>query len=644
MNPLEQVKKALDEAIAQKKISQEMLKNLGPAIIETLQPVLAEIAENSKISREEILDALSQLKINIPDIDVPHATVEVKIPDIIVPEPKVTVNVPEIKLPEFPPFPEIKVPKAEVKVNVPTIKLPPFVWPKEDMPIRGWAELMGLFKDTSNPISVQLRDAEGNPIKLFENLTQIVGGGGGGKSDHFTIKGFGASAYSELTNADGRLRVSVETGGSGLTDNELRASAVPVSQASGAIWSTAVTEIFGSTITSSVLNADNRLRVSLETGGSGLTDAELRASSVPVEQVSGSIWSTYVTGAAASTYAELLNPDGRVKVELPTGSSGLTDNELRASSVPVSQVSGSIWSTYVTGALNSLLVGYESGDSRIKVELPTGSSGLTDTELRASAVPVSQVSGVSWSTEATQAGTWNIGTVTTVTGVTNSISASIVDSSGVQYSGSNPVPITGSVSVTGSVSSTGAYLLNGDGTYRDTMPISGSVSVSGSITSTVVTGTVVSDAVDDGSAPVKTGGIARTDNPTAVAGGDTVSASYDDLGRQLMRTQARDLISTAYVSVTNGTETTLKAGVAGSYLDLIYMMGTNNSDAAITVDIRAVTAGNVQTSIRIPANGTAGVALPTAIPQDETGNNWTIDLPDVTGTTVTVSALFSKEI
>ena len=68
------------------------------------------------------------------------------------------------------------------------------------------------------------------------------------------------------------------------------------------------------------------------------------------------------------------------------------------------------------------------------------------------------------------------------------------------------------------------------------------------------------------------------------------------------------------------------------------------SDATVTVDLRAVTAGNVQTSIHIPANGTAGVSLPIPIPQGETGNNWTADLPDVTGTTVTLSALFSREV
>ena len=207
MNPLEQVKKALDEAIAQKKLSQEMLHNLGPAVVETLQPILNEIAINSKISKQELLDALSQLNITIPQIDVPHATVEVKIPDIVVPEPKVTVNVPEIKLPDIV-VPEIKVPKAEVNVKIPPIKIPSLKWPEEEMPIKGWVQLMGV--DTNNPLPVQLRDAKGNPISLFENLTQIVNGGGGGKKDFFTVKGFSTSAYSELTNADGRLRVSTE--------------------------------------------------------------------------------------------------------------------------------------------------------------------------------------------------------------------------------------------------------------------------------------------------------------------------------------------------------------------------------------------------------------------------------------------------
>lgn len=514
-NQLEQVKKALDEAIAQKKLSQELLKNLGPAIIETLTPVLNEIALNAKVSKQELIDAISQMNINVPKIEIPHSTVDVKIPEIKVPE--VNVTVPEIKLPAFPEIkiPKITVPKPEVTVNVPPIKIPDLKWPEEEMPIKGWVSLMGV--NMENPLPVQLRDSKGNPVSLFDKIT-TVGGGGGGKTDFFTIKGFSASAYTELMNADGRLKVSVETGGGSLTDTELRASSVPVEQVSGSVWSTYVSGAFGSTAVDSVWNSDNRLRVSVETGGSGLTDSELRASSVPVAQVSGAIWST----------------------------------------------------------------------------------------------------------EANQAGTWNIGTVTTVTGVTNSISASLIDSSGVQYSGSNPVPISDA---------------------GGSLTIDGSVSVSGSISSTVVTGTTVSDVADDGSAPVKVGGIARTANPTAVSGGDTISASYDKIGRQLIRPhQVRDLISTARATLANGSETTLISGVAGTYLDCIAIMASNNSTVAVTLDVRAVTGGNIVQTIEIPANSTAGWAPPVPWPQDATGNNWTIDMGDITGTTISVSALFSKEI
>lgn len=75
-------------------------------------------------------------------------------------------------------------------------------------------------------------------------------------------------------------------------------------------------------------------------------------------------------------------------------------------------------------------------------------------------------------------------------------------------------------------------------------------------------------------------------------------------------------------------------------------MGSNNSDAAVTVDIRPVTAGNVVMTLGIPAYGTAGVACPVPYPQStsDTGNNWTADMGDITGTTVYVSGLFTKEV
>lgn len=138
--------------------------------------------------------------------------------------------------------------------------------------------------------------------------------------------------------------------------------------------------------------------------------------------------------------------------------------------------------------------------------------------------------------------------------------------------------------------------------------------------------------------------VARTTNPTAASDATQVQLSADKLGRGIMTPiQARELRLTAYASVTGGTETTLLAGVAGSYLDLVMLTASNNSDAAVSVDIRAVTAGNIVHTMRIPANSTAGWAPAFGWPQDATGNNWTVDGPDETGRTLTFSALFSQE-
>ncbi len=136
----------------------------------------------------------------------------------------------------------------------------------------------------------------------------------------------------------------------------------------------------------------------------------------------------------------------------------------------------------------------------------------------------------------------------------------------------------------------------------------------------------------------------RQANPTAVAS-DYTPMGADDLGRQIVRPhQVRDLIATAYVTLSTGTEATLLAASAGSYFDLMYIMAANTSNVAQQVDVRAVTAGNVVMSLYIPANSTAGVSLPTPFPQADTGNNWTVDMADFTNSNILISALFSKEV
>ena len=139
--------------------------------------------------------------------------------------------------------------------------------------------------------------------------------------------------------------------------------------------------------------------------------------------------------------------------------------------------------------------------------------------------------------------------------------------------------------------------------------------------------------------------VRNSTNTTFAADGDYQPIATDGIGRPITRpVQTRGLLQTAYASISTGTEATLLAGASGVYFDLIYLMGTNNSDAAVTVDLRSATGGGIVSAMRIPANGTAGVSLAVPLPQDAAADTWTIDMPDITGTTITVSALFSREV
>lgn len=118
---------------------------------------------------------------------------------------------------------------------------------------------------------------------------------------------------------------------------------------------------------------------------------------------------------------------------------------------------------------------------------------------------------------------------------------------------------------------------------------------------------------------------------------------FDDVGRQVQRPyQVRDLIATAYVSLTTGTKTVLRAGISGAFLDLCQVSCYNNSDAATTVTI-----ADESTTIRtipVPANNVTHVNYQIPLKQSATGVAWYVDLPDITGTTVEVVAEFIQEV
>jgi hypothetical protein len=188
-------------------------------------------------------------------------------------------------------------------------------------------------------------------------------------------------------NAADRLQVFVDDpaagGGGGLTNAELRASPVPVSVSGVA---TAANQTTGNSSLSSI---DGKVPAlvsgRLPVDGSGVT-----------QPVSGTFWQ------ATQPISGNVSITGTAAVSGP-----LTDTELRATAVPVS---GTFWqatqpvsasalplptgaATETTlAAVNGKLPALDSG--RLPVVLPAGGGGLTDTELRATPVEVINTSPV----------------------------------------------------------------------------------------------------------------------------------------------------------------------------------------------------------------------------------------------------------
>ena len=593
-----------------------ILNGIGADLVNSLKPVVNQLAQNSKVSQDEIRQAFTEaIKINMPDmptVEVPPITID-------------TTNL-ERSLERA-----IKSAVSNIKIESPIVNVAP---PQVTVPDRMGTGIDDVSR--SRPLPVSLFDLKGNPMSF-------PAGASGGKADFLTIKGFGTSAFSELTNPDGRLKVELPSGSSGLTDTELRAAHLDVQQLSGSVDSVYVAGAFGSTTATGVFNADNRLRVSVETGGSGLTDTELRATAVPVSQLSGASWSTEATQAGTWNIGTVTAVTAVTSV-----TNSIAANIVDSGGVP-----------YTT--TNPLPIGDAGGTITIDGSLTAVTAVTSITNSVASSLVDSTGVQYSGSNPVPVGGT--LAAVTAVTSITNSVASSLVDSTGVQYSGSNPVPISdagGAITVDGSLTgvttvtavtgiTNSVAAANVDSTgvqYSGSNPFPVYL-VLGTGNSTVTVGPVAGDVADDGSSPVQIGGIARTANPTAVAANDVVKATMDDLGRQVMRpVQVRDLIGTAYATVTNITETSLIAGASGVFNDLISVVAANQSTGAVTLDFRASTGGTVTFTLEIPATGTAGISWNIPYPAPAAASSWTIQnaSSDDSTTSVDVTATFSKEV
>lgn len=145
------------------------------------------------------------------------------------------------------------------------------------------------------------------------------------------------------------------------------------------------------------------------------------------------------------------------------------------------------------------------------------------------------------------------------------------------------------------------------------------------VSSAVVVGGTASGATLT-AAPVTTGGLAKTTNPTAVTDGQVVNATYDKLGRQVVVGSIRELKGRQVTTITSSTaETTIVTAVASTFLDVYRIVITNTSATACNVTIRDATAGSAIETIAVPAGETRGWSGPESAASNQTtvNNNWT---------------------
>lgn len=147
-------------------------------------------------------------------------------------------------------------------------------------------------------------------------------------------------------------------------------------------------------------------------------------------------------------------------------------------------------------------------------------------------------------------------------------------------------------------------------------------------------------------APVTTGGLAKTANPTAVTDGQVVNQLHDKLGKQVVVGALRDLKGVQQTTITSSTsETTIVTAVASTFLDLYGLIITNTSATVTKVTIKDSTAGTTRAVIEVPATETRGFMLsPDAgINQATVNNNWTATC-GTSVASVEITALYVKNI
>jgi hypothetical protein len=381
-----------------------------------------------------------------------------------------------------------------------------------------------------------------------------------------------------------------------LTELQLKADLTetqPVSAASLPLPTGAATSTLQTTGNASLSSIDtklpsgltvtaSRLQVELPPGGVGLTDAELRASPVPV---SGTVTANAGTGTFAVSAASLPLPSGAATAALQT------------------QPGVDIGDVTVNNAGGASAVNIQDGGNSITVDGTVAISGsvavtgpLTDTELRASAVPVSLTSTtITGTVAATQSGTWNINNISgTVSLPTGAATAALQTQPGVDI---------GDVTVNNAAGAAAVNIQDGGN----------SITVDGTVTANAGTGTF---AVSAASLPLPTGAATSTNQTTANSSLSSIDGKLNSLGQKTMANSVPVTLASDQVPLVAATSTVTSVSVTTSSTSLL-ASNANRKGASFYNDGGAdiylklgTTASSSSFTVKMPANAFYELPVP----------------------------------
>lgn len=335
-------------------------------------------------------------------------------------------------------------------------------------------------------------------------------------------------------------------------------------------------------------------------------------------------------------------------------------------------VSGTVTANAGTN-LNTSLLALESGGN-LATLAGTVSAGKQNGNVTGSSVTVAVPNGTTLPVNATQTGTWNVGTVTAVTAISNALPTgtnnigTVSGSSVVVVNPNNALAST--VTVNGALP-TGTNSIGNIGTVTTLTGITNALPaganiiglVSGSTVTTVypnsvfaatvtvngiptVQGSVASGATASGN-PVRNGGDVHTALPSALTDGQNMAMMLDKFGRQVTFNGCpRDLIGTSTITLT--TDTTervfVSSGAAGVFNDFFLIIAANTSATASLVTFRSgggPAGGTPSFPLEIPPTSPAGFSTAMIVPQLTAAANWTVQ-SSASVTDIRLAAFYCK--